>query len=430
MKTRPLTLHDSLWLLALAAAVVASFVGLLRLSTGWLWLGNYNKFTNPALLAIALLCLGLRGFLRVDGLSLVAGALVLQGVVVGLWAGGHARYFVSHAFSAVFLLVLYAVTLAWRPERDRLEGFLVLASRVLVGAYLAVMTAFWVLRLLGRNLYLGVSTGDLLIPLAFGAAGRRPLLMLTSLSMILLSGKRGVYLAALVLLFLLVPFPTRARLAPHVLLGALASGVAILLLLLSEPLIAAAPLSESEYSLVSKFFLLSPFSRDFDLGQATSGRWGELVTAFEHFESQGLAWATGLGFGWSYLNTAVTRGSETRDVVAHYVHFSPANYVLTHGVLMGSLFLALIWRVTARAYRWAMLEAGPGSPEHAVVLYAVAALVSGLTGYSYATDPFFPLTLGLLGGMPSWRTKPASGQERRDDPSRGPAVPESGPAGR
>ena len=220
----------------------------------------------------------------------------------------------------------------------------------------------------------------------------------------LAAGNRGGYLALLAILFVALPLPLPRRLGWRLAVGTLAIVAAVLVSFALQPWIRDIKVPESIGHLEDKWFRLNVFAPDFDPDQATAGRATETKTALEHFRSPTSNWLVGQGYGWSFEKPMLRE--ETGDSIRHYVHLSPLNYLLTHGLPAALLFLGLLWSRTARSYRWAAAQVGGDSAPYAFALFLIGSLVWSLTIFSFGVSPMLWLTLGMMSSLSS---RPAVG---------------------
>lgn len=372
-----------------------------------LWVGHYHKLFIPMSIGIACLVLLQHSWLlrlRLDALGLLLLLLIPFGTAVGMLGGGEPRFFISHLGAALLAFTVYTAAFNGRPDSRWLDGFLHFSSNLILIAYITSIGAFWIIRLvMGADLYFGIGTSDLALPLAYFLVKRRFRLAAIAVLLVLLSGKRGSILAAGAVLLFYISLPGAARFGTHVLSTTIFGLLLLFASFVAEPLLASLPIPEGVRSILDKWYLLNPFNPEFNPDLALSGRNQELILSFAAFNEHAHHFWVGMGFGWNYYFDALIPGSDTTDYVSHYVHVSPLNLLLTYGAPITAVFLLLIWRRVSRAYRLSMRLPGP-EIMRVVLLYFVGAFVGSLSGYSFATDPFFWLALGTLSNIEQIKT--------------------------
>jgi hypothetical protein len=392
-------LNRTLWPLAVIAAFLYAQAGVLRLAEGGEWANHLPKVTNPLLVGIGVLTLIVRRGIPVDALSLVAGLSIVQATVMGLAHDGPLRFFVSHAFSAVFFVTLYAAARTLEPSDEEIERMMRGASWALLVAYGIAIALLAALMATGRATYVGANCWDLLLPAAWALNQRRFWPALASAALIVGSGNRGVTLALLAMAG--IAGLSWARRRPWLLLAAGAGAAAVVLALAAAPALESDPTSSLGAALVGKWSRLDPTSERFDLDAALSGRLAELEVAHEVFAAEPLRWLSGWGFGFHYTQHLEIAGVEPYDIDLHFVHISPANLLFQYGLPMGALLLFLMARAVFNGLR----RTEEGSGGRAMALYAAGAFIAGLTAYTWAIDSLFALALGTLAAAPRPRPR-------------------------
>lgn len=392
-----------LWYLGLAVAVSGALVGLIRL-LGVMWVGHYHKILIPLSILAAVLLMKARGRIRVDGLSLCLFLALWLGSLVGILHGGAARQMLSHFGAALFAFTVYTAARLTIPDAEWLKSFWRRASYMILIAYGVSIAAFWTIgAVTGRVLYLGIGTGDVMFAFCYFIVYRMRFATFLCAVVIILSGKRGTLLSMLATVLYTVRLPFFRRFYVRSIFAAGAGICFILLTLyLREPIMSVAWPSAIS-SVLDKWYQVDPFAEAFNIDVAFSGRNLELSLAFTKFVQQSHHWLVGMGFGWSYFFDARIEGSETTDFFSHYVHLSPANFVLLHGAPFAIVTLFLMLRVIAVGYRTSRSNTTSGKMQRVLALFCISAFVSSLSGYMYATDPFFWISLGALSSTRIWR---------------------------
>jgi len=403
-----LKISNILFALATILVVVGTGVSLVRL-LGLMWVGHYNKLINPIIFLIASVFLYRRGSFLIDALSGTIFISTLMGIAVGaLQHESKLRYFISHTFISLFMLAVYLAfsNIIW--EKKRLSTIMGRMSFIISTSYFLVILAFYIINhWLGSSLYLGIGTGELSLPLAYYLIQSNWLGAGISATLILISGKRGAYLCLLAIALFFIPFPVIKNLFLRVLSTILAATLIICLTFAMQPIVDTINFPSTIQSVIDKWYLLNPLNTDeFNLGVASSGRSAEIRLAFARFNSSWINYFIGLGHGWFYFNYAEISGSETRNFFAHYVHFSPLNFIFTYGFIFGSLILGWIYRLLGESYSLLASTWKDKNPFNAIFIATIGLLAWGFSGYTYATDPILWIFLGILSSF----TKNTQGQ--------------------
>ena len=393
-----------LWYLGLTVAVGGAVVGLLRL-LDILWVGHYHKVLIPLSILAAVLLIKAKGRLRVDGLSLCLFLALPLGTVVGILHGGAARQTLSHFGAALFAFTVYTAARLTIPHAEWLKEFWRRASYLILFSYGLSIAAFWIIgAVTGRALYLGIGTGDVMFAFCYFIVHRMRFATILCAVVIILSGKRGTLLAMLVTLLYSVRLPFLRGFYVRSIFALGAGAGFIFATFYFREAIMGVGLPSALSSVLDKWYQVDPFAETFDIDLAVSGRNLELSLAFGKFAQQSHHWLVGMGFGWSYFFDARIAGSETTDFFSHYVHFSPANYVLLHGAPLALVTLFLMLRVIAIGYRTAKANTTDGKMQRVLALFCISAFVSSLSGYMYATDPFYWICFGTLSSTRIWKS--------------------------
>ncbi len=391
--------------LAVIGAVIngaVSVITLLYNEPEYTWLLDYNKVTNPLLVllgAFLLLDQARKKQIFVNSFIVVLVAMPLAGSLIGWVKDGTPRFFVAHLFSALFILVLYWSMYTVRWDLRWLDNFLSRASLAIVVSHFLELAAFWTIVLIGHAIvYLGVSTNFLLLPFAYYLANRKKLGAVITAVLVVSSGKRSIILSVLIVLLLYFVLGRSKRLVLRLELAAVCLAALMLASFILEPYINWMEAPGGLNLVLAKWYLMNPFRADFDLQIGSAGRSAELQFAYNRFNEESSHWISGLGYGWSFFHWGIT-GSGTRFYFAHYVHFSPANFLFQYGLPIALLFFVLLWKVISGAYRWAISQYPRHTAPYSLVLYVLAALISALFGYDYAVNPFIWLMLGIASSI-------------------------------
>lgn len=394
-------IYRSLWKLAILIAILSAPVGLMRL-VGMLWAGHYHKYLIPMIIIISVIgiILLIRNYtLKFDTLSIVLSFAIIFGSFIGIvnFETLSLRYFVSHFFGAIFMLVIYLFSINQSCEINWLERFIKKSSLWLTYVFSLVLLIFWGINIFffGGNLYLGIGTGYLILPLAFFLVYSKFKSAFFIFFLILISGKRGPLLSAMVLVLAFLPFCIKKNFVKSILIAGILVCLVATLVILTQGFTNFESLPIYISSPLQKLSTLNPNADDYNEDLAFSGRNQELILASSHFLKSPLNFITGLGFGWSYFFNAVIEGSTTTDFNVHYVHIAPVNFFLTLGFPIAILILGSMFSIFIKAYYFSLVTPLP-KIILVILLFWIGDFANSLSGYSFPIDPLFWISLAFL----------------------------------
>ena len=366
---------------------------------------------STAIATAFLLSEATRRRLAIDSL----GALMIAGTVMATLVGFvkaalgiHPMRFVApHLASGLMVTLTYlafinirAIPVGWLFRFiERLSRWLTFLSALFLGLFL--------LRRIGgtQGLYWGFNSLNLLLPFAWYVARRRYGMVLLTIGLVAINGKRGVVVALIAGVGALLLLDVVRRGATAHLRAALVAVTAAIFVLVGAGVIASVDPDRLPLGLadtVAKWDLLNPARETFDPNIGSSGRFAEIQESLSEFAAQPASWAVGGGYGWWFISSYRAASDEYTDFRLHYVHFSPLNFLYQYGVVM---FLGLLAVICVQLVQAMHVYAGLLKPTpyqtlfEALFILVVADLVGGLTGYSYGTDASIWIALGLLRAM-------------------------------
>jgi hypothetical protein len=351
-----------------------------------------------------------RGTLILDGFCQLLVVMIVLATSVGLVAVSSGAYplkfFVPHLGSGLLMLVGYAAFLNCSGEDTSwFESMLLWTAKwTLVG--MAVILPIFLVRRMGSDigLYWGFNSQSLIVSVCVFAAFRMPVPATLSALLILVNGKRGVVLALIAVVGLMLWRTLKRPNLVEQLKGAGLGlvGVAIVIGFLGLVRMSDADLLPVGISdTVAKWqLLLIPQDYGVDLDLGSGGRTSEIEESFAAFIEHPTAAVVGTGYGWSFAYSKYQE-RQYAEPRLHYVHLSPLNIIYIYGAFLGGLWCLA---VVANYLRLAGAVIGgtvDGRLAFMVALIVTGDLVGGLTGYSYGTDPRLWCLLGLLARLES-----------------------------
>jgi len=346
-----------------------------------------SKVLNVGVVVCLTAVLFARGRMVVDRLSAWMALMLIAGIIVGLTRGNSATFALSHLFYISFALVLYtgfrSLQLADVDARRVLRGFSVVLFFSAVGSLLY----FWAI-MLDKGYYPGLGLATLLIPFSFFLIRRNYVGALVCMLALLASGKRGVFIAFLIVV--LVYFGMK-RIRSFSTLAVISGCCLAMVLGLS---FWALLQFDSSYPALSKWSVINPLSEETDVEVGSSGRWTEILRAYEAFSQTALGWIFGAGLGFKYQWWSDS-GHWDYDPDRHYLHMSYLNYLFQYGIILTTVFLVLIYKILAIAYTY--IRDHPNDiVSHVLFLYVIGKLTHAVFGFVLGADPLLWAALGML----------------------------------
>lgn len=307
----------------------------------------------------------------------------------GLTKDPSVRYYISHIFVAILMIIYYELGFSYVYEKDFLVKIVVAFSNTLIVVYIILVGAFWFMYYNGDARYLGLSCQYLLLPLACYLSRKKYALTALTILLILLSAKRGVYLGAGVIVLFHV-FRSVKSLVAILLFLLVAGTVCALVVIFAAQYLVSLPLIGT---VAAKLNLLTKISDGTHLSIATSGRSAELIAAASLLLENWRNLLFGLGYGWHFTWSSIYHPKSI--IESNYVHISFVNYILQYGVIIGGI---LIFSVVKRPLLLikALQEKRVPSDFWWLPLFLLGKLVTAQTTYLLSQDIVFWLLLGMV----------------------------------
>lgn len=243
------------------------------------------------------------------------------------------------------------------------------------------------------KVYPGIGVSSLAYSALFFFVNGNPFLFCISSLLILLEGKRSVLVSMLLALALCRLLNKKAlRIFISIFL------YLIIFLIFSSAVLYALAAFDG-FSAINRINLINPFSSRFDLAVGSSGRYGELVSAFGDRTLRELFVGMGAGFEYEWeLGYESQQSGETKG----YLHISPANYLL-----IGGIFGCFIFIFISSLPFFAKKMPGDSKVRKVAFCFGVYSIFQSFFGFNFATDI---VTLVLIIGpfiLASDRTRPS-----------------------
>jgi hypothetical protein len=392
---------EIIWILGITIAILSAPIGLMRL-INMLWAGHYHKVIIPLIIVLGLynlLAKLLKRELKYDILSLSLFISIIFGTLIGFinFQTNELRYFTSHFFGSLFMLTVYLSGLNFSNNAKWIEPFIAKSSFWLTLVFFIILLLFWFINIVffGGNLYLGVGTGYLVLPFAYFLVYSKYNWAVVVFFLILISGKRGPLMAAIVVFLIYVPFFMKKSPLKVILFFSFLVLMFSYLTYITEGLTNFNMFPPFLSGSLQKLSTLNPNSDSYNEDLAFSGRNQELILASAHFAKSVINFFTGLGFGWFYFFGADIQGSTTTDFNVHYIHIAPINFIFSFGLPLGLFILVSMLLIAIKAYVISLMR--PQSKiTILILLFWIGDFVNSFSGYSYPIDPLFWLSLSYL----------------------------------
>ncbi|NOQ31668.1 MAG: hypothetical protein GQ570_11155 [Helicobacteraceae bacterium] len=290
--------------------------------------------------------------------------------------------------SQIFSIILWLLTyIAFKHENfnwKAMDTFLAKISKMLIITYAITLFIVYAYFLRQGGFYLGFSSSPLLIPFVYFLIKKKWSLVILTVVLIAISGKRGVFIVLPVLclsyLFLLLSLKEFLK----TILLLFVFGIVFFVLINYFDVLFYFESSVNKFKLISKVL----FSNEYDLHELavmSSGRSIEIIEGVNELNSQD-AWLRGLGYGFQ-IEVPSVDGSYS--LINHYVHFTPFNFILQYGLILGSLFLFIfVFKIIN-----ALVKSKKKSDlEQFFLLLSVGYLLGSLTNYSMSFNPIIWMT--------------------------------------
>jgi len=374
--------------------VFIPFLVLFR-QVGNLWIGHIWKFVS--VYALILLFLHIIKYkkvktIKIDSLFLILVSCFILGNIVAIFNNNFSFYsYKSHIFTIVFWIAIY---IAYKEEiiiKENLESFISKVSVLLVTTYGICLLLVYTYFLRQGNFYLGFSSTPLLIPFIYYMIHKRYFLLLFTIILIFISGKRGVFIILPIIGIVYLYFVMNIR----------AFLIVIVKILLFVLLVGIFIYYSNVYLLfessINKFNLILDALKSDELNLhslaiMSSGRTIEIIQGINELTKYD-SWLYGLGYGFKIVVSSV---DGSYFLTNHYVHMSFFNFILLYGLPLSFVFLIVFsYKVLRKLYRLKQRT----DLEQFFIMLTIGFLLVGLTNYSMSFNPMIWIVLifGIYG---------------------------------
>lgn len=283
---------------------------------------------QPLLTGVVLLAL-IFSKVRFDLYSSAAVLFVIYGVVAGFANGNELFDVITGASHFLIGFLMYLYYRNSEMSEYRLIRFLkVITCWCLISTSFVIAILYISKIIIGIDIYLGLAC-QVMIPLSFYAIYRRSyFLFIFILLLVVLSGKRGVLLAIFLgFAFSFLPL----------LFSSYRNFLSKLLLCICILVPLALSFGENSFdSLIQKF----EYDEQKSINHYSSGRFAEVKSAMDYWQSDNARLFLGAGFGFTY--TYIQENKALADVGDYKnVHFSYLNPLIIFGFILGVMYLLL-----------------------------------------------------------------------------------------
>lgn len=323
------------------------------------------RFLEPFMIIVLVFSLFYMKKIRFDLYSFMILPLLIYGIASAILWQNEGLKIVTGASHFIFGFVVY---LYFKNQEDltekKFERFLFfLAILSLVSLTIVVSVMVFSEYVLGINVYLGLSCQVLIVAFYLFLYQNKNFLVILTIGIILLSGKRGVLVALLLSMFVYsFPFMVVYRLKEVVI--AICFGATVLISIGSYN-------SEFIEKIGDKFTLEDTKS----VNDFSSGRLNEALSAVDFFAKDNVRMLLGSGFGFKYIYRQEDKSLENVEDYGN-VHFSPLNPLIIFGSVIAIIyFLILILLIlktlmsSNNGIRWPMKSALIGSLVYTIFVF-------------------------------------------------------------
>ena len=364
-------------LISLFNYVLLSFLVLYR-AAGNLWVGHYPKIFSAYIFFILFVYILLKiNDFKIKSFFLFYSSFTLltYGIIISFFNDVvYLRSLIPHLYSIFFLILLILILSKFRVTNIfKIFNYFKYFSKYIFISFSSCIIAN---NLLG--FYPGFSCFPLVIPLIFSIIYKHYFLLTTILSLTLFSGKRSVFLT-FILIFLFSNYIKKKSILNVCFISFIIFTCFILIYVVNLDL-----------SILNKFMLLFKIvDLEDSLYLASSGRSAEVFGSLSLFEENfKYLWGVGYGFNFNYLDRD---GSE---ILSHYVHFTPLNYVLNYGIILTILIYIFKFYIIFTSIR--LFRRFPENVFLFLILFSVALILYSLFTYNVINDIFYYLVLLIL----------------------------------
>lgn len=219
------------------------------------------------------------------------------------------------------------------------DKFIRILSYAALACYSIVLALLYSLNLLfDAHIYLGLACQVLIIVFFYNFQTRRFFLCFLTLFLIIVSGKRGVFVALFAGIF--IAFLTSIAQLEFKRSLKIFFGIAIVALL------TLLVLPQTGEKLMDKYI----FSENETIDDYSAGRWNEVISAYDGWSANLENMVLGSGFGFTYSYVHFFKNIADTEAYKN-VHFSYLNPIIIFGVPVSSIYFMCIFFIFIRVFR-------------------------------------------------------------------------------
>jgi len=323
------------------------------------------RFLEPFMIIALTFSLIFMNKIKFDLYSFMIFPLLIYGIASALLWHNEGLKIVTGASHFIFGFLVY---LYFKNQEDlseiKFEKFLFfLAVLSLVSLTIIVSVMMFSEFVFGINVYLGLSCQILIVAFYLFLYQNRNFLVILTIGIILLSGKRGVLVALMLSMFVYsFPFMVIYRLKEVAI--AICFGATVLISIGSYN-------SEFIEKIGDKFTLEDTKS----VNDFSSGRLNEALSAVEFFTKDNVRMLLGSGFGFKYIYRQEDKSLENVEDYGN-VHFSPLNPLIIFGAIISIVYFIILILLVLKILmspnsriRWPMKSALIGSLIYTIFVF-------------------------------------------------------------
>lgn len=401
-QTKLLTIYFLTFLLLYVFSPIITILRINRFDVegniAWLFLGFRTVFLG----LLSFLIITSNKISRINFFILFFGFMLFWGQIVGLGSGNNLSFMLSDLLRGIFVLVTLILFSNLRFTASFLE-------RVINSFCLFVIISFTVSEiwlyilspLLGLRTYAGLGSQALLLPLIYYYFKRRKWRTLFSLLLIFLSGKRGVFLVSLVVIFLsflLRKSSKKTRLNSKAIIIAMMVSLFIITCLIIVFANIIEEFSKSNLPIFIEKYVYSLSVHDIeDLYSISSGRLSQIQAVLEEIKTDP---ARILLFGEGHgaaIEFRVQVGERTFFFDSFKnIHFSPIRLILIYGAFWTSVIYVYLSIVGIKSIL--LFKKTRKYIDMVIGIFIIAFLIYTFFVYEILQEPLFWLIVSIAIG--------------------------------
>ncbi|MDP3559141.1 MAG: hypothetical protein Q8R79_02150 [Legionellaceae bacterium] len=370
---------------------IGAITSLMRLIYGGDTLMKYQLILLPIITYLGFIIIIQHKNIELNKFSLLLLFCCTYGCVRGAVINPLGEYYFYHLFQMIFAIILYSIGLSFNHCRvNELMWRLQRISRIMTVIYIPINLVF-VYLVITHNLYMGMSAGILILATSLFVFKKDMVWGLGSVSLLLLTGKRGEILGLTSSIITILYFMFKNKL---IILSK--KRILQVFIVLSLLIFGVCTINNSFLPIVFLKFVSIIHIDYHDIFSAKNriimgGRVIELQVFCENFVTN-TDWSSllfGKGFGW-FIPINVPQYTEVNFM--HTFHISPLNAIAQYGLLLGIFYWLALLNVIYKAFYMVKFQLF----NMIMISYVVGIVITSMFSYIIAVDPIFWICMGVI----------------------------------